>query len=294
MRWPVVFVLAVLAAALGAQPASADQHRRPILVPGKPVVVLSADVPRRHKFGDLIVASLELSVNPTLVDPRSVGVEVLFAPYRVMAPRTRRTERRGGRLVVRYAFPLQRLDANCLPGELDKPFELPPATVRYVPRRAEDAVTFSVEWPPLTAGSRLTRRDVEQPEFRASLPVTSESGSSLLAWALAADAVLVLAAGGALAWHLWPEAPPLAPATAARAREPTSLAAALRVAENAESVSAEERRTALEALARSLEDSGAPALAVRARRLAWSETAPTSAAMRELAAAVRREVPEAA
>jgi hypothetical protein len=284
-RARVALAVALLAPAMvTAEPARAQSEIR---VPGKPVVVLSAELPSTHLFGDRIRATLTVAVNPALADPESLSADARFRPYRVVEVLAGRTgEARGGRVVVRYAYLLECLEPDCLPS--DDAIEFPDARIEYRAHGGIEAEPLSVEWPELGVVSRLSERDLEQPQFRASAPAAEAGGGSLAAWALAGAALLVLAGGILLAWLLWRAAPRAAPVPVARG-EASPLAAAFAVLERPAARSPEERRVALDTVARSLERSGRRELAARARRLAWFPSPPPPPAVEELMAAVRRE-----
>ena len=268
-----------------AGPASAQRELR---VPGRPVVVLGADLPATHLFGDRVRATLTVAVNPVLADPNSLRADARFPPYRVLGVDAGRAgEGRGGRVVFRYAYLLECLQRACLPS--DDAIEFPDARVDYRTSDGEEAEPLSVEWPELAVVSRLSEEDLEQPQFRASAPaVETGGGAGPLAWGLAAAALLVFGLGSLAVWLLARASPRPAPVLAAPAGS-SPLEAAFAVLERPAARSAEERRLALDTLARSLERSGRGELAARARRLAWLPSPPPPAAVEELVAAVRRE-----
>jgi hypothetical protein len=281
-RVTLAFALVSLAAG-SAQPAAAQ---REIRVPVRPVVVLDTRLPATHLFGERVRATLTLGVNPILADPRSVRTVVRFLPYRVLEAAGPARDEGGGRVVLRYSYLLECLARECLPS--DDAIEFPDARVDYDATGASAAEPLSVEWPELAVVSRLSERDLDQPQLRASAPAAERGGGSrTLAGALAAAALVALAGGVLLAWILSREAPRAAPVAISRP-DAAPLAAALAVLEGA-THSAEERRVALDSLARGLEESGRHELASRARRLAWFPAPPASRAIEELLTAVRRE-----
>ena len=281
-RAALAAAITVLALA-AAGPAEAQRELR---VPGRPVVVLRADLPPTHLFGDRVRARLTVAVNPVLADPDSLRADARFAPYRVVEVAAGRAgEARGGRVVVRYDYLLECLQRVCLPS--DDPVEFPDARVDYRTSDGEEAEPLSVEWPELAVVSRLSEEDLEQPQFRASAPAVEARGARGLAWALAAAALLVLVLGVLAAWLL--ARPPRAAPVLAAPPGGSPLDAAFAVLERPAARTAEERRVALDTLARSLERSGRRELAARARRLAWLPSPPPPAAVEELVAAVRRE-----
>jgi hypothetical protein len=287
-----LLVAAVSALAPGAA-RGADGEAR-ILVPARPVVVVSAELPRTHLFGDRIVAVLELSVNAALVNASRIWVETDFSPYGRHEPLAREHLRGAGRTLVRFRFPLQCVELACL-DTLAKPFRFPPARVNYIPRRGDGIETLEVRWPRLAVGSRVTALDLAQPEFRAAAPVRPRVSYGvsprLLGWSLAGGAALALAGAALLARRLWPKAPIEAPAGRA---ERLTLEEALRDLARAQVAGVEERRIALDELAHALDDLGLSTLATRTRRLAWSRREPAPEAIADLVEAVREKRAEAA
>lgn len=298
-RAAAALVLAALAGpvAAHAQTAPDEEARRQLRVPARAVVILETTLPKTHFFADRIVAKVVLAVNPALTDPESVSVVTDFRPYRLIDVVEPERERRGTRVILTYEFPLECLEPDCLPGTLADPYSMPRQEIHYLDREGEEGLPVTFRWPPLAVQSRLTPREIEQPEFRARVeqppPVSYRAAPWLAGTLLAVAALAVLASGLIAAYRLRPEeavAAPLAPAAPERA----SVVTALGVLERTRSRGVAERRTALDALGRALDAADAPALAARARSLAWSPEPPTPAAMDELGAAVRRELRVAA
>jgi hypothetical protein len=125
-------------------------------------------------------------------------------------------------------------------------------------------------------------------------PLRLRGGDSLLGWLLVGgSAAILLGLGLWLAWRLRPRREAGAAVERAGVEE-EPLPAALALVEAALSQDEPERRVALDALARRLDESGETDLAREARRLAWSETGPETGLAAALAAAVRARVGEAA
>lgn len=283
---PVRVALAVVVLALGASAEPAGAQRE-IRVPGRPVVVLDAELPATHLFGERVHGTLTVAVNPTLADPESLRVDARFPPYRIVEVAAGRTgEEPGGRVILRYSYLLECLDADCLPS--DDAIEFPNARVDYRVSGASEAEPLAVEWPEVAVVSRLSEQDLEQPQFRLSAPASEAGDTSMVPAALAAAALVALAGGVVLAWLLARAAPRPAPLVISP-QEASPLAAAFAVLEQPAGRSAEERRAALDVLARTLEGSGRHELAARARRLAWFSAPPAPGAVEDLLAAVRRE-----
>ncbi len=90
--------LAVAAACAALAAAAAPAHaQRELRVPGNPVVVLGAELPATHLFGDRVRATLTIAVNPALAHPESVRVSARFPPYRVVVAAGPTRDERSGR-----------------------------------------------------------------------------------------------------------------------------------------------------------------------------------------------------
>ena len=266
--------------------------------PARPVVAVAQISPQEHYPGDEVTATLDLSVNRALVDPADIEVQAGFRPYTRVAPvEIERTEA-GEAVLVRYVYRLQCLDRACIMSAGTGPSSFAPAVVRY-PDAVVGQATIAADWPPVTMSTRITAEDLSEPSFRtAAEPVAPSYGIApgLLGWLLAGGAAaLVLVVSALTARRLWRAAPaPSAIPEAGTADE--SLQAALaevgrtRTGESDE----DERRIALDTLARRLERDGSPELARDARRLAWSRASPEGKPLDDLCAAVAEALGEAA
>ncbi len=282
---------------------AADDPEPELAPPAADPVVMEATVtPTRYEFGDRLVAQMELLVDSTRVDPASVVPAVFFRPFRRIGPID--TERRdlGSTTVLRFDYHIQCVDRACVPRAAERAIELPLGLVRYSPREG-DVVTLPVEWPSVEVSSSLSsgvRGDVAlRPATLAAdaqtdtlPPLHFRGGSGLLGWLLVgAAAAIVLALGGWVAWRAWPRR------TAVRSVEPEQppLEAALERVDHALAVGGEdERRAALDVLARRLDEAGQGGLAGDARRLAWSEPGPQPDLAAALADAARERAGQAA
>jgi hypothetical protein len=284
--------------------AGDDPQPRAAPPAGDPVVLEATVSPARYAFGDPLVARIELVVDSSRVDPDSVVPAAFFRPFRRLgAVETERLDL-GQTTVLRYDYHIQCVDRACVPRAAERTIELPIGLVRYSPREG-DVVTVPLEWPAVEVSSYLTadeRRAVTlQPSSLTAQagtddlpPLRFRGGSELLGWLLVgAAAAILLVVGAWLARRLWPrraeelppeehERPPLA---AALARLDWALAA-----QDAE----EERRAALDVLARRLAEAGETELAREARGLAWSEAGPVPAPTTALARAARERAGAAA
>ena len=245
--------------------------------------------PAQPRFGDEVRAVVEVLLDRRAADPGSVRVEASFAPFHVGATLRDRVDA-GNRTRLRYEYVLDCLRSDCLPGtssEGGAGFLLPPASVSYALVDGRPA-TVAVGWPEVTIGSQLRQIDFAVLPWRAQIrplpPMSYRLAPRLLAAAAALVALLALAGGGFLLLaRLRPDA---VRAMAARIGRRTVLERALAaVRSSAAGEDAEERRRALDLLARELH--GAERGRSRdARRLAWSRSRPERLEMERLADAV--------
>lgn len=286
-RWAALALagLAASGAVLGAALARGGDEGGP--APARIVAVTTDVSPRAHSFGDRVVATLEIRIDRELVNPSRIIVTARFRPYSRVGP-VEITRSDDGRVsVLRYAYPLQCVDRGCAPLAERREFQLPPVQVHY-PAPLGDS-TLAARWPALLVSSGLTEPDGADSALReAALPgVSYRVAPALVGWLAAGlSAALVLAAGATLAVSRPPAAPASAPEPSAE--QATPLEGALALVERAAAGGEEERRTALEHLARALDGTALAALVPRVRRLAWSAALPEPGAMADLAASVRR------
>jgi hypothetical protein len=156
--------------------------------------------------------------------------------------------------------------------------------VRYELRDGSDDSVL-LGWPQAAATSWLDEQELVELEARedALPPEPGLRGSAtLLGWAAAGLAVLLLAAAGFAARRLARPSPPAELPVAEDA-----LASAILLATAALGHDEEGRRVALDHLARELDRRGRVALAEEARRLAWSTAAPERAELEQLVVAAR-------
>jgi hypothetical protein len=283
--------------------ASGDREVQVAPPTGDPVVMDVSVSPSRYAFGERLVAEIELVIDSTRVDPGSVVTAAVFRPFRRLGPRESERLDLGRTTVLRFHYLIQCVDRACVPGAAERVIELPLGFVRYSPRQG-DVVTLPLEWPTVEVASDLSpgvRSDVDlrpsalvaQAQADELPPLRMRGGSQLLGWLLVgAAALIVLAVGGWLAWRLWPrrsvpvvsEEPEQRPLEVALARIDRALA----------NGGDEERRAALDVLARRLGQAGEIDLAGDARRLAWSEAGPQPDLVEALASAARQRTQAAA
>jgi len=251
-------------------------------------------------FGDTVRAQVEITFDRRQIEPAAIRVRATFGAWRrVGPPRVTRADA-GSSSLLRIVYVLRCLKQACVPERDTLPFEFDPARVDFV-NRGGGRGALRLEWPRLIVHSRFQPGDlanaapwrldgttVPEPSYRAS--------PGLLLTLLLGGSVLLLGAGGALAYAGWPRRhvePEPEPEP-----EPelllTPLEQALELLEDAARANgAADQRRSLELVAEVLGERGEEdGLAQAARELAWSPTAPPPAATKRLAARVRATLEE--
>jgi hypothetical protein len=254
-------------------------------------------------FGQPVTAELDVFVNTKKADPASVQTRARFLPYTLVDAPLREDERDGNVARVRYTYRLACDSLDCTTGaKRERRLEFQPALVRY--RSADGhARTVTAPWSALRLVSR-----VGDSQFRPQTATEAERGlptAPLLE--LAADVsppsptyrfapstvaiVLFVAALIALAGAVWLAVPVVA-LTRTRTNVVEELSPLERALASVDHSSrrepgSAEHREALALLARELRRAGMSDLVSSARRLAWSEQAPTEAESRRLVTEVR-------
>ena len=253
-----------------------------------------------YLFGQHLTADLDLLVDPALVDPETVSARATFGQFQSVVPPARSVTSEGPVARVRYRYRLTCDSLGCAAGLKLREVTFPDAVARYE-SRAGKALSIAVSWPSVRLVSRIgdaLLRPETATEARQQIPIdplqllpisvlapqsTYTTSPRVLAGLLFAAAFLVLM--GALvvgrplvalvfARRGGANAPELSPFDQAVAR--VEIAAR-------QQPGSPEHRESLALLARELRRVGMPELVGRARRLAWSEEAPTAATSRELA-----------
>jgi hypothetical protein len=266
--------------------------------PAKPVARATVS-PRSALFGDTLKAQVELLVDPRQVDPSSIELAPVFAPFKIVSELRSQGDGPGRSQVVRFTYAIQCLSVECVPlmvqgkgaARETRSIQLrPPRVTAKAPNGL--AVRIPVTWPTFVLHSRLSGPEIEiatpevAPTFTPPKPSWRVTPDTAGAAALVLAVLLVLGA----AWIL---IAPLA-RDSRRLRVPripkhlTPVERALRLAEHAAVAGEpEEERKALQRLAVELERQGSVELAGRAGRLAWSEGDPTPDTVGALAGDVR-------
>lgn len=258
-----------------------------VSAPARPVAAEATLTPREHGPGDLVTATLALAVDTRLVDPSEVQVEAGFRPYTRVAPvEVLRTDA-GSSSLLEYVYRLQCLDRACVLGAGSEATTFAPAVVRY-PDATVGQATLAVDWPSVTMTPRVPGDAVDDPQFRAASepePATYGISPSVLGWLLAGAAAALVLAAGIIVWRLLRRQPaPVAEPVVSAGDE--TVAAALAEVARTRGGDEDERRVALDTLARRLDGDGREELARDARRLAWSRATPEGKPLDELCEAV--------
>lgn len=236
-------------------------------------------------FGDSVGGTLEVLVPTRLIDPETVQLRLSLRPLSLVGDVRREVVRDGGSALVRYRLGAECIAEECVPPGRGAVFPLPEAFVRYRTRAGEPAL-LTVSWPQLSVSERVSDvlaagelawktefPPLASPGYRAP-PRLLAAGLGLLAVALAVFAAALLESSRRAAIRARPERPLNRRALIARAL------AAVRSAALSEDT--DERRRALDLLARELRAGARRRDAFLALRLAWSRRAPTRNAMEEL------------
>ncbi|HEX7525829.1 MAG TPA: hypothetical protein VF327_05940, partial [Gaiellaceae bacterium] len=211
---------------------------------GGPVATLRSLTPTEPQFGDTVVATVEVFVDPRRVDPRSVRLHASFTPFSVTSS-ARSVSRKGSLSIVRIVDRLACLDAACLPKGEAATFGFPALRVAY------PGGTVVADWPAVRVHARMTAADLRHPMLRVGAPQAQPSyrlPPGVTGWTLIAVA-LAGALGG-----LGLLARAVLPSLAFARRRGTPLERILRELSNGSANGdAGRRRGALEQLARELE-----------------------------------------
>jgi hypothetical protein len=296
VRLAALIGAAATALALAAGAGAADR---------RPIHVVTTISPGPHFFGDPIRTNIDILVDTNRLDPKRVRLDTKFDPYTRLGPPQRSRADDGAVTRLRYRYVLTCDGFACLTGQkTERTIHFAAATIRYTDHSGKQGKLIA-KWPrfrfvsrfggprylPQTA-SEVTRgiQYSNDPLIRLFASIRAPSPSFRLnpvvfATLLFAAALAALLGAGVAARPLYllvrrqdldagPELTPLERALAA------VDAATRRQAGSAE------HREALAWLGRELRRTNLTELVGRARRLAWSEQAPTADASRALIADV--------
>lgn len=281
--------LAVVAVALVVGAVLVARDGGAVSAPGRSMSIRTSLTPRTHVFAEPVVADVELEFDSRRVNPDTVRVDAPFGPYEQLGDETRSRDDVGNLVRISYRYELGCFSRRCLPEDTIREVDLPSVRVIYSLREVRGRVNDSAQWPPLRITSRLGAVDAPRARWRADLgfpAVTYRLSPGWLAALLLVSSLACLGAAGALGLALAPRRSRLDTAELAARPQTTPLERALEVLAR-ENGSPPDRRRALERLARELAVAGLPALAGRARELAWSPRVPSGEAVDALTADVR-------
>jgi hypothetical protein len=256
-----------------------------------------------HLFGDTVVARLDVLVDAQRLDPDRVELVPRFRPYERVGRVDVERSVHGDITELRYTIRLRCLGPPCVPSRLPsaagpqepgrgerRAFNFPSSLLVYEEGERERLLRI-VRFPPVESVSRLNESQFSSTQFPfrsgyVPLPgVTWTVHPTLLALLLAAAALALLAPAvllgrrrlrgrrAAVVVETEPELPPLERAL-------------LLVEWTRDRADGEDRRRALELLAKELDVESSP-LADDARRLAWSPRSPTPDAATDVVRRVR-------
>jgi hypothetical protein len=271
----------------------------------RPIHLVTRVSPGPHFFGDQIRTDADILIDTKRLDPKAVRLDTKFDPYTRLARPQRITSDDGSITRLRYRYLLTCDTFRCLTGEkTERTIHFAPATIRYRDRNGKEA-TLTATWPrfrfvsrfggprylPQTA-SEVTRgiQYTSDPIVRLFASIRAPTPSYRLnpvafAVLLFVAALAALLGAGVLARPLYAL---VRRQDAAGGPELTPLERALAAVDSAtrRQPGSAEHREALAWLGRELRRTNLTELVGRARRLAWSEQAPTAEASRELVADV--------
>jgi len=280
--------LSVAAAVVGlALLALAVVHGRGTSLPHVDAVTVSGSMTGgRQGFGDAVPAVVDVLVPNREVDPASVTLKAALDPYSVQGRVSREQRTDGGTTLVRFRFDAWCVRRACLPREGGADFALPPATIAYT-LRSGASKTAALGWPQVGVVTRLTAIDAGElrwhPGIRPLEAMSYRMPPRLLALLLALAGLGVVAAGVPLVRPAVQAAVAAIPSPDPLRRRSFLERALIAVRHAAAGEDLEERRRALDLLARELRQARRRDAARDARQLAWSEGRPDAGAMEELA-----------
>jgi hypothetical protein len=279
-----VVALAVVGAVLGWR-AWGGEDDRAEPTPATPISATARIVPPVAAFGEPVFAEVDVAVDRTLVDPKTIRLDVEFDPYERFGPVE--VERRESESVgfVRFRYALRCLREGCQPVGERSTFEFEIGRVLYRFRNQPGGALEILDWPTFEVTGRVGADGLERARWRAdstTLPaVTYRTGPTATAIGGFAVALAALAAAVLLAGR------PGRRSGAVDGEEAfvqlTPLERALQLAREASLNGSGDPRRALERVARELAAAGKPALALRARTLAWSPRQASAEQVDELA-----------
>jgi hypothetical protein len=256
----------------------------PAIAPTAPIVVRASFDPPASAFGDRIYARVVVALDASVVAPQTLRFSDDLAPLtQLAAPQTQRVAS-GTLELTTVVVEVACLTAPCAARNGVTHLVLPHVRAS-VSERNGTVVSASSAWPTLEVRGRVLTSDLAAatPPFQADTtppPLTYRWAPATFATVLDGLAALfALAAVGIGASQALGRARRRRPAAA------DALERALRLAREAETLPAPDRRRALDLLARLL---GRDGLSRTASQLAWSEPEPESDEVEELVSEIER------
>ena len=251
-----------------------------------PIVVTTKVAPDGHPFGQPVVATIDVRLDSTVVNPARLRLDPAFDPYEVAGSRTVSRIESGRTTRITYAYDLRCLDAGCEPLSARGVVQFPESRLRYGYRGDSRQLSELIEWRPFIVTGRVGERAVLDIGWRAEesalAAVTYRARPGPTAIVLLALAALLAVGAAGTAWKLWGGR-----RRADEQGEESSLTPLEVVLEAARVAAANgdlpRRRRALESVARELGRVGLVELATDARTLAWSPREATRDDVEELA-----------
>ncbi|MCZ7588023.1 MAG: hypothetical protein M5U27_04015 [Gaiella sp.] len=242
--------------------------------PARAVAVTADVAPDVVAFGTPVVATADVVVDATVVDPKSIVLLADFTPYEVAGTPTVQRRVEGATAHVSFRYTLRCLREGCEPAGARGVAQFRTGLVRYRFNDTPGTGRDVVDWPPVIVASRVAAPAVETIDWRADrteLPaVTSRVSPWTLAVALLLGALALAVCAVWLGRRLWHEPPALLELAPRDERPALERALELARAEVGNGAAAPDRRRALERVARELDVLGHRELADEARALAWS------------------------
>jgi hypothetical protein len=269
LRIRIALLLSLLTALTGCSLTSDEGET--LLRPGRALHATADVFPRTLLFGDTVTARLVVAIDRRRIAVDRLDVRTRFRPFETIGDVVRTRRDIGHETQLTYTFTLRCDEFRCLPRGGRIPFRFPPARVGAI----------RVPWPVTEVGTRINESELTAFRYRAiltPLPTTTYriAPRTLAAVTLGVAAILLVVAG-LVGLRL---------ARRLQARRTPELD--LPPVERALLIlrwtrDGEDRRRALELLAEALDEEDRRELARAARKLAWSDAAPTREEADELA-----------
>ena len=136
--------------------------------PARAVTVTSAIEPDVVAFGTPVVATADVVVDTTVVDPGSISLQTDFSPYEVAGSPVVGRHVQGGTAHVTFRYTLRCLREGCEPAGARGIARFESGLVRYRFKGDPGVGRDVVDWPAVIVASRVATADVEAIRWRAS------------------------------------------------------------------------------------------------------------------------------